>query len=402
MKRFLWILCCIMLMSCSMACNKDDMNSNEILVSGETTSEEDGFIYYSDIRYAERYSGVSISEAGILYEHMDRGIVHLITIDEGDDIPFCYDSNCRHPSAEETNGDPKCMGALYPTFCKTAYYNGTLYFFDGDGVFDHNVYAVNTNGSGRRLLAKLPFFYHLGYVCIFKEDKVYYLASMPYEDEELSTAVYQNRVVELSLKDGSYRFITEVTPESWINDANMAGDTIYIRKANYEDKLLFVESVNVKTLETRVVITPEEWQAGNRYINAYDDDSYYYWDRNKSELGIKNVDGTVEEVLLRGADGEEYHAVVSCDGMLYKREFDYENEPAGTYFLDMETGKTGNITEEAGRYNIVGYDGYYDVFIGREYVEVDGKGKMQWSLWSKDKVLGEARAGQQTEGNEDL
>lgn len=390
MKKILWILCCILLMSCSMACNKENTIA-ESLQSDETTLTEDDFTYYSDIRYAERYQMVSISEAGILYDEIDDGLVHFVTIDEGKDMPFCYDPNCMHPSAEETNGDPKCMAAHYETYCKTAYYNGTLYFFDGDGIFAHNVYAMDTNGSGRKLLVKLPFFYHIGYMCIFKEDKVYYLANIPYSDEITNTGGYKRRVVELSLRDGSYRFITEEF-ENMVTQANMAGDTLYMRKANEEDGRLYVEAVNVKTLEMQVVITTDEWKAGIRYIDAYDEDSYYYWDRNTYEIGIRNIDGTVEEVLLRGAEGEGYDADASCDGIFYKREFDYGEESAGSYFLDMETREITNITEEAEKYDIIGYDGYYDVFVSHEYIVSEGK--LDWSIWSKEKVLSEAKAGQ--------
>ncbi len=395
MKRFLWILCFVLLISCGMACNKMNESADGSLVGGETTSVSDGFTYYTDVRFAQRVEVVSLCEAGILYDDQNTGGVRLVTIDEGDDIPFCYDPNCSHNSAEQTGGDPRCIGALYPSFCKTSYYNGTLYFWDGDGVFDHNIYAVNTNGSGRKLLAKLPFFYHIGYLCIFNEDKVYYLAKIPYEDEFLNKGGYRERVVEVSLKDGSYRFITEEST-GWINQAGMAGDTIYMRKAREGDGQLYVEAVNVKTQEVRTVITPEEWKAGTRYFEACDDDSYYYWDKNTHEIGIRNIDGTVEKVLVAG--GASGWLSPSTNGMLYERDVDYEGEPAGFYFMDFETGEVINITEEAEKYNLIFYKGYYNAFIGREYIEKEGY--FAWGMWSKDKIISEAKARQQIEGNE--
>lgn len=385
MKKILCVLCCMLLILCALACNKKNTTMDNSGESNGVTLTDDGFTYYSDIHFAERYQTVSLSEAGILYDGND-GLIHLVTIDEGKDMPFCYDPNCTHPNAEATGGDPKCMAAQYATYCKTAYYNGTVYFFDGDGVFAHNVYTMDTNGSGRKLLAELPFFYHIGYLATFKEDKLYYVAKIPYKDDITNTSIYKDRVIELNLRDGSYRFITEET-ENMLSQADMAGDMLYMRRSSQENGRLYVEAVNIRTLETQVVITTDEWKNGNRFIDAYDEDSYYYWDKNTYEIGIKNIDGTVEEVLLRGAEGEGYDADASCDGIFYKREFDYGDETAGAYFLDMETRKITNITEVAEKYSIVGYDGYYDVFVARKDNKIEGKS--YWSIWSKENVLGE-------------
>lgn len=74
------------------------------------------------------------------------------------------------------------------------------------------------------------------------------------------------------------------------------------------------------------------------------------------------------------------------------------DEPAGFYFMDFETGEVINITEEAEKYNLLFYKGYYNAFIGREYVEEERD--FIWGMWSKDKIIGEAKARQQIEGNE--
>ena len=53
--------------------------------------------------------------------------------------------------------------------------------------------------------------------------------------------------------------------------------------------------------------------------------------------------------------------------------------------MDVSTGEVINITEEAEKYGIEGYDRHYDVFLSlNEDVEVE--------MWSREKILEEARA----------
>ena len=395
MKKVLKVLSFIMIMILLTACkeeakemkNTTTADSDTVGVVDEIKAAEIGFKYNSDMRYAERYQMVSLSEAGVIYDDHDGGLVHLVTIDEADDMVLCYNPNCTHPKARATYGDPECMGAMYDSIlCRTAYYNGSVYFFVGDGVFAHRVYVMDTNGSGRKLLAEFPFFFSISYFAIFKDDKVYYTAQIPNVDEITNKVSYMNRIIELNLRDGSYRFITEESEDlmSW---ANLSENTFYVRPADQSDGgRLYLQTININTLETKIAISTDEWKAGIRYVDAYDGDSYYYYDKMTYELGIRNVDGTVEEILLKGAEGEDYVcADPSCDGLFYKREYDYEDEPAGGYFLDMKTREVINITDEMEKYNIMGYDGYYGAFVGRD-------ADFNWSMWSKEKVLGEAKA----------
>ncbi len=379
MKNIIKVIVTVMLGICIMGCKKETMEmprNIEASESIETTEAE------KKVRYAERYQMVSLSEAGIIYTGDER--VRLAGIDGGDDMILCYNPNCIHQNAKVTYGDPECMAALYESYCDIAYYEGTIYFFVEDGINNHRIYKMNTNGAGRELLAKFPFGYSVAYA-IFCEDKLYYIAEIAQKDEIKKVISYNRRIVEVDINDGTYRFLTEES-EDLVANIDLAGNNIYIRRADKSNNgTLYMVAIDIETLEEKIIISTEEWLAGNRYIDVYDEDSYYYYDCNKYEIGIKNIDGTIEQVLVKGAEGETFGwADPSCDGLFYKREFDYDDEKAGAYFLDMETGEVTNITDEQVKYSLVGYDGYYDAFVSRD-------SEFNWGMWSKEKVLSEAK-----------
>ncbi len=372
MKKIIKTVCLIILVLFLMGCKVNDDKSSDNIGT----------------RYAERYQMVSLSEAGVIYDNINEGLIYLSTIDEAKEKVFCYLPNCKHAAVTSTNKDPECMAALYEGSTKTAYYEGTIYFFVSDGLMEHNIYKMKTDGAGRELLAELPFAYNIGLVCVFRGDKVYYDAHIPSRNTATGRLDYSYSVVEVDLIDGSYRFVTTNSDEG-IQHVNFAGDTMYVQRLDGTRPYLL--TVDMNTLEEKVIITTDEVPA-NIYMAAYDEDSYFYLDSTNYEAGIRNVDKTVEQVLLKWEEGKDLGIIKpSNKGMLYERRYEYEDEPVGTYFMDLVTGEVTNITEEKEKYGIVGYDGYYDVFVAYEFVEnEDGGSNMKWSIWSREKVLGEA------------
>ncbi|MBQ9765873.1 MAG: hypothetical protein IJW18_06725 [Lachnospiraceae bacterium] len=352
-------------------CGKD----NEV-TDGAFVIEED-----TNVRYAEKFQSEVLSEAGIISD--EDGLLHLITIDEGEDMVLCYDPNCKHIPATRNRPDSECMAALFVERTQTLYYEGAIYFFVQDGIFDHKIYKMETDGAGRELIAKLPFGYNITQCALFSEDKVYYIAKIPYENELTSTIRFGVRIVEVNLLDGSYRFVCEETKDL-IMQINLSGKTLYIRRAGAEDGGIYATRVNIDTLEETILVTAEVNGNEYAYVDAYDEDSFYYYGKQTYDIGIRNVDGTVEKVLIKGSVGEDFGwADPSCDGLFYNRTYDYEDEPVGSYFMDFLTGKVINITDEKVKYGIVGYDGYYDVFVAHD-------DEYNWTLWSKAKILDEA------------
>ncbi len=392
MRKSLKVLSIMMFILCLAGCNSTEPPAYDGtgLAIEEKATIEDTFTYNSDIRYAERFESITLSEAGVIVDKRMEGFIHLMTIDEGEDMLLCYDPNCTHPNADTTGGDPQCMAALYKVNCRAVYYNGTIYIFVSDGIYEHKIYTMETNGSGRRLFAELPFSFNASYVTIFKDDKMYYTARIPYDIENSNKVVYNERIVEMSLRDGSYRFVTEESTEV-IDKASLAGDILYMR-AVFNGEGFCVKTVNINTLEERTIITKEEYAKGYRYVAAYDEDSYYFYDKSTSthKIGIKNVDGTVERILLEGGEDETFGGIAcpSCGMMFYQREYDYNGDKAGYYFMNVETGEVVTITEEVEKYGIVAYDGYYDAFISRVYDEEAMESI--WGMWSREKILAEA------------
>lgn len=341
-------------------------------------------------RYAERYQMVSLSEAGVIRDN--GGLIYLSTIDEGQEKVLCYLPNCEHAAVTPEDEDPECMAALYAGNCRTAYYEGTIYFFVNYSFTEHSIYKMKTDGAGRELLAtELPGNADLSPACVFRGDKVYYPVRISKEDANTGSKLDSDyTLAEVDLNDGSYRYVIESNDEQLIQ-VNFAGDTLYVQRLSGTRPYLL--TVDMNTLEERVVNTTDEAPV-NLYFAAYDDDSYFYLDSTGCEAGIRNVDKTVEKVLLKWNEGENLGTIKPSNGrMLYQRRYEYDGEPVGTYFMDLATGEVTNITEEAEKYGIVGYDGYYDVFVAYKFYknEEDDTSYMKWTIWSREKVLGEAK-----------
>lgn len=349
------------------------------------SKEELAFAKEENVRYAERFQNLSLSEAGIITDNTNEGMIHLITIDEGEDMIFCYDPNCRHIPVTEAHPDSECMAALILGSTRTAYYEGCIYFFVQDSIFSHKIYKMKTDGAGRTIVAELPFGCDIKKGCIFNGDKVYYIAKMSTMDEVTYDITTTARIVEVNLLDGSYRLITEDTNDQQLQ-MDMADSTLYIRRADSKTGLQYGIRVNIETLNEECFIDSETWHNAYACMGAYDDDSFFYFGYKNNDIGIRNVDGTIEKVLVQGAEGETYGwPDVSCDGLFYQRTIDYGDEKAGYYFLDFITGEVINVTDEQAKYGLFGYDGYYDAFVAH-----DGTFK-NWTMWSKEKVLGEAK-----------
>ena len=319
MKKFLSVICIMVFVVSFWGCNDGSFNPNEDvkwttapednrLLSTEAVentssvtaeTEEDTFEYYSDIRYAERYMWASLSEYGVFNDTYGDYVLDIMVKDVGEEVIFCDNPGCKHPNVPVSAGTPDCMATLYENSGRIAYYNGTIYFFRSNGIYEHRIYTMNIANGERMCLAKLPFGgQKVGQFTIFKEDKMYYTARLVYEDEITGEMIEKHRIMELSLRDGSYRFLTEET-EDLFTEAHLTCDKLWVRRADQsDDGRLYVEIIDINTLETTLAIDKHEWELGNRYIDVYDEDSYYYWDKITYKIGIRNINGTVEKVLL--------------------------------------------------------------------------------------------------------
>lgn len=374
---------CSMTVLCMSGCGSRNEDTEQVNAANNYGIYE--FHGVEGVRYAEKYQRATLSEAGIIYEGNDE-LLHLITIDEGEDMILCYDPNCTHAPATMANPDPKCMAALYREKTYVGYYEGTIYFFVNDGAFNHKIYKMNTNGAGRECIAdELPFRYHINYGLIFREDKMYYSALIPYSDEKTYTVSYMIRLVEFDLLTNTYRFITEESDDT-INLMHLAGDYMYMRKADIgATGQVYVSRVNINTLEEEVVIPPDIFRSEYVYVRANDGDSFFYYDRQNSEIGIRSVDGSQKEVILKGADGENFGGWECPSGnyIYYKRTIEFEDEEEGDYLIDLMTGVKYDVTKETKKYGIVAFDAYYDAFITRD-------ADFNWGMQSREKILAEA------------
>ena len=385
MKRLFCVLILMIFATRIMGCSSIDSKDSETKILYENTDEGSVGIY------SKKYFVTSISEIGVIWDWGNPRLIKFSPVDSGESMVLCYDPNCKHPETSNDNQDPVCMAALYNDHCETAYYNGAVYIFTVTSIGENVLYKMNINGSNREYVATFPFETQLDQDAIFYDNKAYCIASILQtnleEVEGIKEVEYIDKLVEIDLKKGTYRYVSDEIAD-YILAVDLKDDNLYVRFADAADGCIYMKKININTAEEVVFISKEEWTAGHRYILVYGEDSYVYWDRNTSEVGIKNLDGTVEKLLLKGPEGESFKACPSCDGMMYRRTMEYEGNAAGYYFMDFDTWEIADITAEVEKYNITYYDGYYDMFVGEitdEYGMIQG-----WNAWSKAKILGEA------------
>lgn len=391
MRRIFKAICLITIIMCFAGCNKSKDVSSKI--DSAVINEHNNYSLGAEGAYSKSYDILSISEAGAIWSYGLKQI-RFSPVDSEMDMALCYEPDCEHPVVSNDSPDPKCMAALYNCHCDTAYYDGKIYIFAATGIDGHEMYEMKLDGTGRKKIASFPFWADLDYFYIITNDKAYYEAEILQTEEDALAQEgyhlleYSNRMVEVNLADGSYRFVTEATYDTVV-DADLVGNILYMRVADtYDEGRIYVKTINIHTGEEKVIVTKDDWDAGKRYIRAYDEDSFMYWDRTASEIGIKNIDGTIEKVLLKGPEGERFSAEFSYDGMIFNRNLAYEDKVPGTYFMDLNNFEVIDITDEKDKYGIISYNGYCGTFIGEIYHKEEGK--IDWRLWSKDKILSEA------------
>ncbi len=387
MKRLLKGIIFIIFAVCLVGCSKDGSDISKLENTEKINIDSSSVGVYS-----QKYSMISLSEIGAIWNWGNQRLIKFSPVDSGEIMPLCYDPNCKHPETSDENPDPVCMAALYNHNCEIAYYNGAVYIFERRSLGENELYKMNINGSSREYIGTFPFEVELYQESIFCNNKAYLkvgiLETNLEEVEGIQALEYTDKFVEIDLINGTYRYISDEI-EDYIADIDLMNDKLFLRLADQKDGgRLYMMKLDIKTSESEIFISKDEWAAGCKYILAYDNDSYLYWDKNTSEIGIKNLDGTVEKLLLKGPEGESFRVCSSCDGMMYRRTMEYEGSVPGNYFMDFETGEIINITDEVEKYNLIYYDGYYDMFLGN--IEDENNKILGRTAWSKAKILGEA------------
>lgn len=385
------ICCCMLIIMCLAGCN------------GKVPKEEQTGSDYENAVYTKMYYKAAKSDIGAIWVKEDGSHICFTPKNSDEEMVFCFNPNCSHPETSADNPDPECMAALYHSYRnnEVAYYNGAIYIFAMENLGECTLYKMDVNGSNREMVGVFPFETYCRRACIFYNDRVYLSATVLKTDLEndedekedgmatVKRLQYDYTFAEINLTDKTYRFIGEdFDGSTYVAEIDLMGPYLYARLSDMEDDGRIYEArYNLETSEAEVVISKDEWASGIRYIVHYDDDSYYYWDKNESMIAIRNIDGTVEKIVLKGPAGERFGASVSCDGMMYTRSMEYEGEQPGRYFMDFETGEITDITEPADKYGFCEYDGYYGVFLGEH---VDGKNS-KYHIWDREMILSEAK-----------
>lgn len=211
MKKLLSIFIVFSFLFTLSACEKKTNNFK--IISGEA-------------RYLRNYQIYSVSDDGTVYIGKD-GMVHYVTPNTGEDMIFCYDSNCLHIPVSVDKPDPTCMAATYTEKTKLAYYEENVYFFVNNGMFAHKIYKMHADGSGRAEIASLPFTYDLTYYT-FYNDKLYYTGVIKEVDEISGDISSTNQLIEFDLLTETYRVILDMGNEHISNSVEITDTAVYM------------------------------------------------------------------------------------------------------------------------------------------------------------------------------
>ena len=332
-----------------------------------------------DIRYSLTYQIASISAEGVFRVGADN-MLHFRSEQTGEDMIFCYDPNCIHEPASYDNPDPICRGALFPNAkTRITYYEGYVYYFVSEGLFEHKIYRMKANGAGRELIAEIPYGEDVLLGIVFYEDKMYYTALERIPIDDMGNLEKHFYIMEYDLLSGKYRFVTpdllSVNTGFWVTE-----EYIYYRTVGGENgRSIYVKRFNKTTLEEEVVVTPERYLT-YRVMDPHDD--YYLYYNGKDTVGVHNLK-TGEDTVLFCEEGKQINPHASKNGifyMVYDETETGESIISGYYFYDLLTGETTDITEAGTEYNICSYDGYNGVFICNQLHDI--------RVINEDKILG--------------
>lgn len=279
----------------------------------------------------------SAMEDGIFYKNSDDHLVHFVSADTHEDIVFCANPVCKHEAASESNPDPECRAALFEEKAYIAYYEGCIYYFVNNGIFEHKLYKMDLSSGVRELIGEYPYKYSpLWYV--FYEDCLYYNARII--EEKGRTTSSRAVMLEVNIKDGSCRTIVERDVESTYVASRMdVRDNIMfaVMKGEVND---YIATVNLDTLEETTILEYDNVEFF-RYKNIRDRDSFYYM--TMKELGIYYIDTGEREVLIEAVGDGTVGGMITNQGIWYKRWDGKEETP---FFYDFASGDTWDMTKK--------------------------------------------------------
>lgn len=329
--------------------------------------KETEFTGISDgLRYSESYQIVFIAPEGVVYKGKDD-MVHFRAEGTSEDIILCYDPNCIHEPASPYNPDPTCRAALFNDVTTIAYYEGNIYYFVKENMREHKIYKGAVNGSGRSLIAEMPYTCDTLRGMMFYEDKMYYIVAERFEADDKGTLGKNSYIVEYDLKSNEYRLVTPVISDM-VLDMQMTEKYIYVRLTDGANGgRLYMRRYNIETGEEEIFTTTDEYES-YRLVRAYENHCIYaYYSEEWEGVIMKDLGSGSETTLIEADDGYMLGSVsASGNGILYNEYIVSEDGEIGIgkfCFYDLLTGETIDITEKALEMEIHRYDGYNKVFI---------------------------------------
>ncbi len=336
--------------------------------------------------YSKSKFDMACTEEGIFL--FEDGLIYYMPAESGEKTVFCFDPVCVHKPASSSDRDPKCMAAGYYNKTGIVYNEGYIYLFVRQ-TFDHKIYRMDIHSGIRELVAEFPFS-NAFYDVVFDGDYAYYTIMVGTVSEDGSGVVDHNEgLIEVSLEDGSYRMLIsgDEKKEVHISNYDISNNILLYVEQKGRDRAIY--SMNLDTLESKLLVSTEEYQYSN-YKGIHDSENFYYFDSVAGNIGLYNINTGEKQVLIEPelGDNKYFNAIVGGKGKIFYelREVDTET---GEYFLyDMEEDKTWDITEKCRELGVYSYDPYKSLFLRYELGE-DGREILGFMVASETAVLGE-------------
>jgi len=255
----------------------------------------------------------SAMEDGIFYKNSDDHLVHFVSADTHEDIVFCANPVCKHEAASESNPDPECRAALFEEKAYIAYYEGCIYYFVNNGIFEHKLYKMDLSSGVRELIGEYPYKYSpLWYV--FYEDCLYYNARIMEVEGATSSDNDVNATIPSFIRlrnqddnNGSFEILDVIAPTNFSFKYKFAGSQksetskikITLSSGTIVENIEFIVKHTEEYLEYNLNLTTYDFEKVNikvEFIDEWSTDTYLDIDDVKACSNV-SIDNTKEWII---------------------------------------------------------------------------------------------------------
>lgn len=368
-KNIVWIVAFVILAASALSCKGNDEN-----------------VKTDDNKYTKSSFDRTFTEDGIFL--FEDKMIYYMSADTGEKTIFCFDPVCTHEPASYENPDPECMAAGEYNKTGIVYHEGYIYLVVRE-TYEHSIYRMDINSGVRELVVEIPYSVEY-YDAMFYGEYMYYTYMVNSKEDDEDIGLVKSRgLMEVNLKDGSYRIVISADGREnvSVSQYDICDRTLFYVERNGDDRALY--GLNLDTLESKLLVSPEEYKYNN-YNGIYDAEKFYYFDPETEDIGLYNIGTGERQVLIKPELGDNRHVstVVGSKGKIFYKTWEGENGTEEYFLYDIAKDKLLDITEKCREFGVYSYNPYKSMFLCYELGE-DGVEILGFAAASEAMVLGQ-------------